>query len=105
MKIMEADMELIDKDKIRRIMAKHINTALDNLEPTDILINFEEDTYVQNAVKKLGGDVLSNPKITKFEDDALKLIKMSIRNCKAHINQFVPLWIIAYAKDDGGVKQ
>lgn len=89
---------LLDQNAVRKVLVKHFNNELDKIEPTDILQNFENDKFIQEKVKKLGGDVFTNPKIEKFDDDdSLKLIEMSIRNCKLHIEQFLPLWLVEYS--------
>lgn len=97
---------LLDQDAVRKVLVKHFNNELDKIEPMDILQNFEDDKFIQEKVKKLGGDVFTNPKIERFDDDSLELIEMSIRNCKLHIEQFLPLWLVEKCvKEDKGEKQ
>lgn len=88
---------LLDQNAVRKVLVKHFNNELDKIEPTDILQNFEDDKFIQEKVKKLGGDVFTNPKIEKFDKDSLELIEMSLRNCKVHIEQFLPLWLVEYS--------
>lgn len=94
---MSRSRDLLDQDSVRKILVKYFNNELDKIEPTDILQAFESDKQIQEKVKRLGGDVFTNPEIEKFDDDALKLIEMSIRNCKTHIEQFLPLWLVEYS--------
>ena len=67
---------------------------LDNINPTDILLEFENSKEIQEKTRKMDGDIFSNHRIQKLEDDAFKLIKLTIRNLKLHTKQFIPLWLI-----------
>jgi len=95
---METNKRLSDNLKIRKIIEKHIIEELNNIEPTDILINIENDERLNKMFEKFEGDVISNPEIAKLEDDIFKLIKLSLKNCKSHIKQFMPLWLIDMKK-------
>lgn len=93
-KVTRANIELIDDDRIRKLLAKKIIHELDNIDPTDILADFECSDSLSKIIWREKGTVDSNPRIKKLDIQALKLIKMTIRNLRRHVRQYVPLWII-----------
>lgn len=84
----------IDTQKYRKILAREFCKYLDEIEPTDILQDFECSKEVEEKMNQLGGDIFTNLEIEKFDKDAEELIKMTIRNLKKHVNQMLPLYVL-----------
>jgi len=86
--------DVMNKKKYREVLGRCICKYLDEIEPTDILQEFENSKEIIDKTNKMGGDVLSNPAMEKLDDDAFELIKLTIRNLKLHTKQMIPLWLI-----------
>ena len=98
MEIDYAHLLLIDREDVRGVMVKHILNQLNDIDPMEILEEFEFDDKIENITNKLDGDVFTNKKIADFESDAVKLINITLRNLKRQVKQMVPLYIVTKRK-------
>lgn len=87
-------------ENMRKLLASYVNKEIDKIEPMDIVQEFETDKIVFGEMKKLGGDIFTNPQIKEFDDETVKLVEMMIRNLKNHVNQFMPLILTELSEHD-----
>lgn len=87
---------LIDRDHIRKAILKELIRAIDDICIEDLVCEIEQNKTIEKEAKKLGGDIYSNPKLAKFDKDIDRFTRMSIRNIKLNLKQFVPLWLLKF---------
>jgi hypothetical protein len=90
-----AKIDLIDHEKIRKIVVEYINHALDNIDVDEICCQIECNEKLNKFIQtREKGDIDNNPKIAKFDRQLLRLIKLTFRNLKRHTKQMVPLYLV-----------
>ena len=95
------EKEIINQKKYRNILANIICENISMFDESDLLCEFETNLEVSKKLDKYKGDIYSNPIIEKFDDDAYKLIEMTLRNIQRFVKKNLPLWIIS--QKDGKV--
>ena len=85
---------IMNQKKYREVLARVLSENIKTFDATDLFYEFTETKEVTTKINKLKGDVDTNPRIKKFEDEGIALIEQSIRNISNYIKQQLPLWII-----------